>query len=171
MKKMLVVAVAAAMCGTAPVHAQDTNQQMIEAARQMRDLANMMEGSAADDMRKTADDLEASARAEMAEAAKKPAPATPATPEPVAMPGKGENWLADKPSCADFTVSNYQTYRLSGPGDEQLRTLCAGAYNYWAMYERALTTGYTVETARPTWEAYNKAALVADNFYETTKTQ
>jgi hypothetical protein len=47
--------------------------------------------------------------------------------------------------------------------------MCAGAYNYYAMYLRAIAQGYSQADSDRTYAAFNDSAKVADHYYEANK--
>lgn len=86
------------------------------------------------------------------------------TPEP--------NLLAGSAACAGYTDANFKQHfeaNSRGP-DVQLHTLCAAAYNYYAMYLNAARQGYTKQEAQVTHDAHRDAARVAEDFYARTRT-
>lgn len=86
-------------------------------------------------------------------------------PEPV-RPAEVDNHAADACSKLDFTETNYREKAFAA-GDEQLRALCGQAYEYLAMYKRALDQGHP--EAYRTYDAHKQAAAVVNNFYGEAK--
>lgn len=76
------------------------------------------------------------------------------------------NTLAGGQACAGFTEDNYQSYTLSR-GDTQLSTMCANAFNLYAAYHRAHDQGHP--QAEVTYQAFLKAAHVANSFYQNAR--
>lgn len=82
-----------------------------------------------------------------------------------------DNWLAGQPACSGYTVENYQTvYGANANGkDAQLHALCAGAFNYYAMYLNAIRKGYSQSDSNITYGVFDDAARSAVNFYQTAR--
>ena len=91
---------------------------------------------------------------------------TPVVPEPVRA-APVNNHAGDTCSKLGFTETNYRE-RSFAAGDEQLRKLCGQAYEYLAMYKRALEQGHP--EAYRTYDAHKQAAAVVNNFYDEAKT-
>lgn len=114
-----------------------------------------------------ADDLEAELQAEAAQGqgtAQAPA-------QEVFAYQPRDNVLEGHPACEHYTVRNYQTRfqaNSNGP-DVQLHSLCAGAFNYYAMYLNAIRQGYAPDESNRTYDAFIGAATVATNFYRDTR--
>lgn len=69
-------------------------------------------------------------------------------------------------SCGSLmTLQNYRTNALSGGNDVQLKTLCGQAYEYYAMYKRAITQGYGHDDLMRTYNAHKDASAVVNQFY------
>jgi hypothetical protein len=81
------------------------------------------------------------------------------------------NTLVGSAACQGYTNDNYMEYfaQNSSGLDVQLHTLCAAAFNYYAMYLNAIRMGYSESEANITYKAFTDAALVATNFYETAQ--
>lgn len=67
-------------------------------------------------------------------------------------------------ACAGFTEGNYRQKALSGGGDQQLHTMCGQAFDYYAMYKRAIAQGYSEADANRTYAAHEQSARVAQGF-------
>lgn len=84
-----------------------------------------------------------------------------------------ENHLLGSAACSGYTNDNYKEFFASnsnGP-DVQLHTMCAAAFNYYSMYLNAIRQGYSEPQCNQTYGAFQSAASVATNFYETTRTR
>jgi hypothetical protein len=84
-------------------------------------------------------------------------------------PGVGGGSFPTKPNlatsaCPGFTESNYRQLALSGGGDTQLYTLCGQAFEYYTMYKRAISQGYSEADCNRTYAAHEQSARVAVNF-------
>ncbi|SHG62198.1 hypothetical protein SAMN04488068_0802 [Hydrocarboniphaga daqingensis] len=83
------------------------------------------------------------------------------------------NTLIGSTACAGYSNDNYKEFFASnsdGP-DVQLHTMCAAAFNYYAMYLNAIKQGYSEAQCNQTYGAFQQAASVATNFYESTRTR
>lgn len=109
-------------------------------------------------------DVERMIAEDAAAAAATPASSSEPSTSGYAYPPK-PNWLANEAACQGFTLENYRTYALSGGPDTQLKTLCGGAYEYYAMYLRAIRQGYSPADSDRTYAAYEGAARTAVSFY------
>jgi hypothetical protein len=69
-----------------------------------------------------------------------------------------------------YTEANYRELSLAEGQDQQLRAFCGQSYEYWTMYKRALSQGYSEADAGRTYAAHEKAALVLKQFYDETRT-
>lgn len=84
---------------------------------------------------------------------------------------KKDNILLGSEACEGYTDENYMSYfeqNSTGP-DVQLHTLCAAAFNYYAMYLNAIRMGYSEDEAEITYGVFLDAALVATEFYESAQ--
>jgi hypothetical protein len=72
--------------------------------------------------------------------------------------------------CDGFTEENYREKALADGPDEQLRSLCGQAFEYYTMYKRALAQGYSEADAERTYQAHEKSVAVLKQFYEETRT-
>jgi hypothetical protein len=77
--------------------------------------------------------------------------------------------LAATPACAGFTESNYRQAALAEGNDQQLRAMCGQAFEYYTMYKRAIAQGYAEADANRTYDAHEKSALVANDFYANNR--
>lgn len=77
------------------------------------------------------------------------------------------NLAASTCSIFDFDEINYREKSLAPGRDQQLRSMCGQAYEYYAMYKRAL--GQRHPEAWKTYDAHRKSALVANSFYGDTR--
>lgn len=87
-----------------------------------------------------------------------------ATVEPVAEAYKPNLALG---SCQGFTETNYRQVALAPGDDQQLRSLCGQAFEYYTMYKRAVDQHHP--EAWRTYEAHEKSAAVLNNFYGETR--
>ena len=81
------------------------------------------------------------------------------------------NTLLGKAACRGYTDQNFKEYFVanqSGP-DVQLHTMCAAAFNYYAMYRNAIAQGYSEADANITYGVFEKTALTATEFYRTAR--
>lgn len=85
-----------------------------------------------------------------------------AEPEPAPVQMAEDNLAAPTCSRLDFDEGNYREKSFA-PGDEQLRALCGQAYEYYAMYRRALDQRHP--EAWKTYDAHKQSAAVVNNFY------
>lgn len=164
------MAIAAALFAT-PALAQSAAELRAQ-IREMR--ANIARGEAAgmdasvlQTFRDAADELEQSLREEEASQASSassspPPPATPAYPV-------RPNVLEAGGACRGFTLDNYRERALAGGSDVQLNTMCGQAYEYYAMYLRAISQGYSEADANRTYAAFEKAAANATSFYQSAR--
>ncbi len=67
-------------------------------------------------------------------------------------------------SCAGFTEANYREKAVSGGGDQQLYTMCGQAFEYYTMYKRAISQGYSQADAERTYSAHRDSAAVASSY-------
>lgn len=90
----------------------------------------------------------------------------PGSKAPGSYPTK-PNTLLGSEACEGYTNENYMEYfaQNSNGLDVQLHTLCAAAFNYYAMYRNAIRMGYSEAEANITYAAFADAALVATDFY------
>jgi hypothetical protein len=73
-------------------------------------------------------------------------------------------------SCGSLmNLQNYRTNALSGGNDVQLKTLCGQAYEYYAMYKRAITQGYGHDDLMRTYNAHKDASAVVNQFYREAR--
>lgn len=72
-------------------------------------------------------------------------------------------------ACPGFTESNYRQRAFEGGGDTQLFTMCGQAFEYYTMYKRAISQGYSEADANRTYAAHEGAALNAQNFAKNWK--
>lgn len=81
------------------------------------------------------------------------------------------NTLLGSRACDGYTNTNYiEHFEKNSNGlDVQLHTLCAGAFNYYAMYKKAIEMGYSEAEANITYQHFEKAALVATDFYNNAR--
>jgi hypothetical protein len=70
-------------------------------------------------------------------------------------------------ACPGFTESNYRQRALEGGGDTQLYTLCGQAFEYYTMYKRAISQGYSEADANRTYAAHEQSARVTNSFRQT----
>lgn len=82
-----------------------------------------------------------------------------------------DNLLKGVPACDMMDETSYREVGLSGGNDVQLKTMCAQAYEYFAMYEQALEQGYSLTDAKRTWDAHAAAAKNAISFYENNRAE
>jgi TPR repeat protein len=97
--------------------------------------------------------------------------AAPAKPAAAGNYAPRPNTLLGSAACRGYTNENFQQYfaqHSNGP-DVQLHSLCAGAFNYYAMYLNAIRQGYSQADSDRTYKAFTDAALVATNFYQTAR--
>lgn len=80
--------------------------------------------------------------------------------DPVPMPGC---------DAVGVNSGNYRSAALSGGNDVQLKTMCGQAYEYYAMYRRALEQGYSEADAERTYQAHAQSAAVANDFYDNNR--
>ena len=72
--------------------------------------------------------------------------------------------------CDGFTEDNYREKALAEGLDQQLRSMCGQAFEYYTMYKRALEQGYSEADAERTYQAHEKSVAVLKQFYEETRT-
>jgi hypothetical protein len=77
--------------------------------------------------------------------------------------------LAATEACAGFTEANYRQVALADGSDQQLRAMCGQAFEYYTMYKRAIAQGYSEADANRTYDAHEKSALVANDFYANNR--
>ena len=77
--------------------------------------------------------------------------------------------LAATEACAGFTETNYRQVALAEGNDQQLRAMCGQAFEYYTMYKRAIAQGYSEADANRTYDAHEKSALVANDFYANNR--
>ena len=70
-------------------------------------------------------------------------------------------------ACDGFNEVNYRQKSLADGNDEQLRTLCGQAFEYYTMYKRAVDQQHP--EAWRTYEAHQKVAAVLNNFLGETR--
>lgn len=67
-------------------------------------------------------------------------------------------------ACSGFTESNYRQMAVQGGGDSQLHTMCGQAFEYYAMYKRAIAQGASQADAERTYKAHRQAAQTASGY-------
>jgi hypothetical protein len=77
--------------------------------------------------------------------------------------------VAIGPQCPGFTLDNYRTHAFEGGGDQQLFSLCGQAFEYYSMYLRAISQGYSEADSLRTYDAHQKAAQQAKYFYDNNR--
>lgn len=81
------------------------------------------------------------------------------------------NTLLGQPACAGYTNENFESRFAAnqhGP-DVQLHTMCAAAFNYYAMYLNAIRKGYSESDSLITYGVFEDAAKTAVHFYNTAR--
>ncbi len=79
------------------------------------------------------------------------------------------NMLAGQAACSMMNESNYRQVAVSGGNDVQLKAMCGQAYEYYVMYKRAISQGYSEADANRTYSAHEQSARVAINFYTNNR--
>ena len=97
-----------------------------------------------------------------------PVPQEPPAPAAAAYPTR-DNALNGEAACQGFTMSNYRERGLAGGNDVQLNTMCAQAYEYYAMYLNAIRQGYSEADANRTFDAHAAASRNAVGFYTNNR--
>lgn len=77
------------------------------------------------------------------------------------------NQAAQTCSRFGFDETNYRQTALADGNDQQIRSLCGQAYEYYTMYKRAL--GQQHPEAWKTYDAHKQSAMVVNNFYGETR--
>ncbi|MFO6445648.1 hypothetical protein ACLBKU_00750 [Erythrobacter sp. NE805] len=162
---------ALALLGAAPAAAQSAGElrAQLEETKAMlaQGEAAGMDASVLSTLRETLAMLEETIREmEAEEGAASPAPAAE---EPLNAPYPVKPNLAATEACAGFTEQNYRSRALAAGSDVQLDTMCAQAFEYYAMYKRAIAQGYSEADANRTYDAHSKSALVANDFYANNR--
>ena len=67
-------------------------------------------------------------------------------------------------ACSGFNESNYRQLAVSGGADSQLYAMCGQAFEYYTMYKRAISQGYSEADCNRTYAAHEQASRVASNF-------
>lgn len=84
---------------------------------------------------------------------------------------KRPNVLNNQAACAMMNENTYRQVGVSGGNDVQLKTMCAQAWEYYKMYERARLQGYSEADANRTYAAHQQAAQNAISFYANNRAQ
>lgn len=159
-----------------PASAQNTAQQMLDMAKQIRASAEQMKATLpADDraqMIRQAEEIEQAVRDG---AYGKPGSTAAAGAAPAAAPGDLADriaaahdgrleWLAREAACAGYTQENYLRFRYS-PAINDRDTHCRNAYGHWATYLRLTRNGESREEAEKALFYYDAAAQRAVSLY------
>lgn len=146
------------------------NDQTIAAVAKGVEIMNA--GTAVGDAAAAVSNAYTAAAASAAPTASSSSPSAPAGPSskgtttPGSYPTKPN--LAG-PGCKGFTVENYERMALQGGNDTQLNTMCGQAFHYYKAYLAAIRLGYAEVDANRTYDAHEKSARVANQFYKDTR--
>lgn len=166
--RILPILLAIAVAMPAAAWAQDTAQQMLNLARQLRSQAEQMKDSlSAEDLaelNRQADEIE--------EGVRDGAYSTPVAQQPVSLPERiaaaheGRlDWLDGKAACVGYGWENHRTF-VSNYGDAKRDTLCRTAFGHYERYFLLTRGGGDRAEALAALEAYDRGAQAAVDYYE-----
>lgn len=174
MRGRLLALIGAAAILASPLKAQSVAELRAQ-YQQTQEMLNQAEAAGLDPamlsslreslegLKQTIDEME---RDEAASQASASAPEPAAGPAPAAA-GAEENLAA--PTCRNFGFdeNNYRAKAVEPGPDLQIRTLCGQAYEYYAMYKRALAQQHP--EAWKTYDAHRQSAAVVNNFWSEAR--
>jgi hypothetical protein len=160
-------------CSSAEAQSIQDLRQQVAQTRQMIDEAESsgVDASMIDSLRENLEiaeeairEMESDQSSSQSDAGEKSSVAETAVPVNPTVVYPTRPSLAAKGACSGFS-DNYRKEVVAPGVDAQLGAMCGQALEYYSMYQRAIAQGYSEADANRTYEAHEKAMLVANSFY------